>query len=357
MTKHVSPQESTARSTRRHFLHRAGRSAVASAAAATLWDGHAPAMAARAPGAKPAEGKVGYRLLGRTGLRVSEVGFGGHSWAYARVPDRNGGRRRPSLHEAMQMIAAGLDMGVNFFDACTPTQEHTVPGQVLKRLNKRDQVIISARLCHKQKGVPADKEQIYKFVDQRLKMWQTDYFDLLMLTNTEQDTKMSGYWDMSYSIEALEKVKRQGKIRLTGFGCHFTPALFRKAIAEFGDCFDVCSLPYNVRHRVAEQIMPVAKKAGLGIVTIKPFARGALLENRDLEGADAGLARDMMAFVLENDLVDVCICGVHTIAHVRENFSASWAKLSPGGRERLKRLAAGTPCRDAAWLEQGWLYA
>jgi aryl-alcohol dehydrogenase-like predicted oxidoreductase len=92
----------------------------------------------------------------------------------------------------------------------------------------------------------------------------------------------------------------------------------------------------------------------MGVVTIKPLARGALLAGRDTAGADAGLARDMIAFVLENPDVDVAICGVHTEAHVRENFGASWTRLSPERRERLDKLAAADACPGPAWLEKGW---
>jgi aryl-alcohol dehydrogenase-like predicted oxidoreductase len=162
---------------------------------------------------------------------------------------------------------------------------------------------------------------------------------------------------MSHAVEALERLKGQGKIRFSGFGCHFTPDLFLEAFQMYGRSFDVCSLPYNVRHRAAEQIIPAAKKAGLGVVTIKPFARGALLDGRKLDGADAGLPRDMIAFVLENPQVDVCICGVHTEAQVRENFSASWTRLSPERRQRLEEVAAVASCGTYAWLEQGWRHA
>ena len=112
-----------------------------------------------------------------------------------------------------------------------------------------------------------------------------------------------------------------------------------------------------MRHRAAETILPAAKKKDLGVITIKPFARGKFLEKRDLEGADAGLARDMIAFVLENELVDVCTCGVHTLAHVRENFSASWSELTPTARRRLDLVAATTPCDAYPWLENDWRYA
>jgi aryl-alcohol dehydrogenase-like predicted oxidoreductase len=253
------------------------------------------------------------------------------------------------------MISLGLDMGVNFFDSCTPKEEHSVPGAVIKRLKKRDAVVVSARLCHKMKGVPNDKREIDRFVDERLRLWQTDYFDILMVTNTENDTPASGYWEMSHSIEAIERLKKQGKVRFAGFGCHFTPEKYLEAFAKYGKAFEICSVPYNIRHRAAEAVIPEAKMAGLAMVTIKPFARGALLERRDGPAPGAGLARDMIAFVLENSQVDVCICGVHTEAHVKENFSASWTPLTPAARDRLNQVASRTPCPEHRWLEAGWL--
>ena len=352
MAEHVSLRSSDAGSTRRGFLKQLGQGAVAAGAAAPLLS-NAAAAAAEPPG-----GKVKYRTLGKTGLRVSEVGFGGHSWAYKQVPDGKGGRRKVNIDEAVEMIRTGMEMGVNFFDSCTAHEESLIPGEALRRLKKRDEAIVSIRVSHKMKGVEADKQEIYKWTEDRLKMWQTDHVDLCLLCNTENDTKLSGYWDMSYSIEALEKLKQQGKIRFTGFGCHFTPHYFLMAFEKFGHYFDICSLPYNVRHRAAEKVMPAAKKVGIGVITIKPFARGSLLKNRDLGGADAGLPRDMIAFVLENDQVDICTCGVHSVAQVKENFSASWTKISPSGRERLRRaagvrLAAG----EYSWLEDGWRHA
>jgi len=272
------------------------------------------------------------------------------------VPDGRGGLRRPDPDEALRMISLGLEMGVNFFDSCTPLEEHSVPGEVIKRLKKRDQVTVSARLCHKMKGVPQDKEIITRWVDERLRLWQTDRFDILMLTNTEDDTPQSGYWDMSYSLETVDRLKKQGKIRFAGFGCHFAPQWFREAFAKYGRDWDIVSVPYNARHRGAEELLGEAEKLGLGIVTIKAFARGELLQAAAPAGGGPGLARDLVAFVLENPLVDCCIVGVHSEAHVQENFSASWTKLTPTARQRLESLAARASCEGPlAWLENGWL--
>jgi len=339
-------------SSRRRFLRRLGGVALAGGAAPLWLQPAADAAGQRRPQ------RVKHRTLGKTGLSVSEIGFGGHSWSYRRVPLPGGGYRKPTIEEATEMIRLGLEWGVNFFDSCTPLEESSVPGEALRRLRARERAIVSIRVSHKMKGVPNDKQEIYRWTEQRLKLWQTDYVDLCLLCNTANDTPQSGYWDMSYSIEALDRLKRQGKIRYTGFGCHFTPELFLEAIDRFGDYFDIVSIPYNVRHRAAETVLPAAKKKNMGVITIKPFARGSLLKKRDLAGADAGLPRDMIAFVLENPQVDICTVGMHTLEQVRENLSASWTPLTPAARQRL-RVAAATPCpgRYHAWLEEGWRYA
>jgi aryl-alcohol dehydrogenase-like predicted oxidoreductase len=337
--------------TRRCFLRQLGQGAVGAAASAVALN---ESLALAAEAARPARNQVRRRKLGKTGLQVSEIGFGGHSWSIARLTGPDGSFRKVTVDEAEAMIRAGLEMGVNFLDSCTPLEESSTPGEALKRLKARDRVILSVRVSHKMKGRKQDREEIVKWTEARLKLWQTDHVELCLLCNTENDTPQSGYWDMSWSIEALDKLKQQGKIRYTGFGCHFTPEFFLKAIDRFGDYFDICSLPYNVRHRAAEDVLAAAKKKHLGVITIKPFARGALLAGRDLDHSDAGLARDMIAFVLDNPNVDVCTCGVHTLGQVRENFSASWTKLSPDGRKRMDDVAS-TPCPGHRWLEEGWL--
>jgi aryl-alcohol dehydrogenase-like predicted oxidoreductase len=349
MKEDMTKRRHQANSTRRQFLKKIGAGAVVGTMTTPLLGDLR---------SDEKEHKVKYRTLGKTGIRISEIGIGGHSWAYKRVPDGKGGLRRPTVDEAVEMIGRSIELGVNFLDSCTALVESSTPGEALKRLGMRDKVLVSIRVSHKMKGIKADKQEIYKWTEDRLRLWQTDYVDFCLLCNTENDTPQSGYWDMSYSIEALDKLKEQGKIRYTGFGCHFTPELFLEAFDKFGDYFDTCSMPYNIRHLAAEAILPAAKKKGLGVITIKPFSRGLLLKDRDLKGAYVGLPRDMIAFVLENKHVDICTCGVHTIEQTVENLSASWTKLSPSGRQRLKEVA-GTCITDRqyAWLEKDWRYA
>jgi len=326
------------RITRRRFLHRVGTTVAAGCFGA-------PAVAA----GNATVPQVPHRQLGKTGLSVSVVGFGGHSWSYPRVQDAKTGKGRPpTLDEAKAMIRHALDMGVNYFDGCTPEREHEIPGRALHELGKRKDAIICIRSIHKMKGTAADKKTLHDFINDRLKAWRTDYADIMFAGMATE-----GYWDMSYAIEALEEIKKKGQARFTGFGSHFSPPNYREAIAKYGRHFDICSMPYNVRHRAAEQVFPHAERARLGIVTIKPFARGSLfksLKKKDPNATEPNLAAQMIRFVVNNPRVDVCICGVHTLEHVKQNFGAAITKPGAAEAHRLERLARA-PTGGDDWLE------
>ena len=148
-----------------------------------------------------------------------------------------------------------------------------------------------------------------------------------------------------------------GDRSITGFGSHFSRGKYLQAIQKYGKAFDICSMPYNVYHRGAEEVFPAAEKCGLGIVTIKPFARGSLLKKKDLGGKDKGLPRQMIAYVIENKQVDCCICGVHMIGQVRENFSASSNPLTPEERRQLEGMFGSAEEIPLGWLDRGWRYA
>ena len=125
MTEHRSKPNTEADSTRRQFLKNVGFGVVAGGMAGPLLEDARSQTSAR---------KVKSRVLGKTGLKVSEIGIGGHSWAYKQVPDGKGGLRRPTVEEAMRMISDAMDKGVNFFDSCTPLVKSSTPGEALKRL-------------------------------------------------------------------------------------------------------------------------------------------------------------------------------------------------------------------------------
>ena len=88
MTEHRFKPNTEDDSTRRQFLKKVGFGALTGGMAGPLLED------ARS---KTTDQKVKSRVLGKTGLKVSEIGIGGHSWAYKQVPDGKGGFRRPTV--------------------------------------------------------------------------------------------------------------------------------------------------------------------------------------------------------------------------------------------------------------------
>jgi aryl-alcohol dehydrogenase-like predicted oxidoreductase len=258
---------------------------------------------------------VAKRRLGKTELMISEIGIGAHTFS--------NWIQSCTEQQAIEILASARDIGVNHIDANNPELEHTIPPKAMKALNCRNDFILSVRDVRLVQGNKGDIERIYSKVDQRLQQWGTDHFDLLFMGSVYNE-----FMDLSWAIEALTKVKEQGKARFTGFGCHFSRENFKKAIDMYGDAYDVTSIPYNVFHRAAEEVFPAMKEKDLGVIVIKPFAAGSLLKSKDLTGVDKGLPRDMLSFVLANEHVHSVLPGLGSVEQGQENFSASWNPIS-----------------------------
>jgi aryl-alcohol dehydrogenase-like predicted oxidoreductase len=156
-----------------------------------------------------------YRLLGKTGLKVSEIGFGG--WAIGGPSEASGtplGWGRTSDEESLAAIRRARELGVTFFDTADSYgfgRSESLLGIVLSR--KRDAVVIATKV-----GVARDGEgrlrkdfsraHIQHAVDGSLKRLRTDYIDLYQLHNPTLDELRRD--DVQ---EAMDRLQESGKIR------------------------------------------------------------------------------------------------------------------------------------------------
>ena len=294
---------------RRQFLGTVGKGAAIGALAPITLKGIPSVFAATGTE------QVKKRRLGKTELMISEIGIGAHTFS-SWIKDCTD-------KQAIEILASARDIGVNHIDADNPDPEHIIPSKAMRTLNARDDFILSVRDVHTIEGDKGDIARINAKVEQRLKNWGVDYFDLLFM-----GTVFNDFVDHSYAIEALEKIQEQGKARFVGFGCHFSRENFLKAINLYGDFFDVTSVPYNPYHRGAEEIFPALAEKDLGVIIIKPFAAGSLLKNKDLQGKDKDLPRNMLSYILANKYVHSVLPGFSSVEQGREDFSASWNPLT-----------------------------
>ncbi len=217
-----------------------------------------------------------YRTLGRTGLSVSEVGFG--AWAIggpAKLGDVVIGWGEVDDTTSLRAIEAAYDAGVTFVDtadAYGDGRSERLIGRALRA--NRDRVVIATKVGNR---TSADGKWVKDFsgawirtaIDASLGRLGMDCVDLYQL---HSGTDTAQYRDETF--EALEAIKAQGKIRYYGVSvgpASHGPWVIRNTRA------DVIQVVYNMLQREPEQeLLPLAEAQGVGIIARVPLASGFL---------------------------------------------------------------------------------
>jgi aryl-alcohol dehydrogenase-like predicted oxidoreductase len=289
-----------------------------------------------------------YRPLGRTGLRVSEIGFGAASWW---------GLRRMDEAEAIRLVHAALEGGVTLFDTGSAYSGGEAEPRLGRALNGRDAHSL----------VVATKAGTY-FADGRVRR---DFSPAAIASSAERSLKALGLEALPLLqlhgpaiseltedlLEALEGLKARGLVRALGINS-FDPGVIAHATAL--PQINVVMVDYNVLRPEREPLIARAAAAGKGVLAGMPLAMGhlglrlhKLTGARDLWYAARALARHRsevvrglrfgflnrleditgaqaaLAYVLANPGVSAAVVGATRLSHVRDNLAASGLTLRP----------------------------
>jgi len=324
--------------TRRHFLE-----ATSALSAGLAW------RAGRASeGNKPPAMK--YRRLGRTGLRVSEMGLGCASGLRSEQlgPTLFNGYRE----ELPAIVRKVLECGGNF--VATSASYHDTE-EILGRAirGRRKEVYIFTATG------AADAQRVTADCERSLKSFQTDVLDGYFC---------HGGWRDGFA-EAAPKLKQQGKIRFIGMSCH-VPATHRPRV-EAG-LVDFILQPYNYMNLAkwtektdrpaTEELLDFCKKKDVGVIAIKPMT-GHFIPNWAKDASDPKVARLMeelkdfgkknlyqafLMWVLKNANVSCAAVGMGAVEDVAEDCAAVAGQLTWQHRRLLEDYAAaatGDYCR------------
>lgn len=324
-----------------------------------------------------------YRLLGRSGLRVSPLSLGTMTFGV----DAGWGTGRD---EAMDMMAHFVEQGGNFIDTANfyaNGNSEQIVGEFLK--GRREQLVISTKYSLSMR--PGDpnasgnhRKNMVQAVEASLKRLQTDYIDLLYLH----------LWDSRTPVEeilrAFDDLARAGKILYAGVSD--TPAwqISRlQAIADLRGWTPLVALqiPYSLAERTVErEFMPMAREMGLGVLPWSPLAGGVLAgkySRSDLaprgDASQAGLdsrkninlatgrltekslgiadmvavvagelgktpAQVALAWTLLNPAVTSPIIGARTFGQMQDNLAALDIRFDADQCERLEAVSAVEAC-------------
>ena len=230
-----------------------------------------------------------YRVLGKTGLEISRLGFGG-------IPIQ-----KIDAEGTRVLVGELVDKGVNFIDTArgyTVSEEYL--GYALEGV--RDKFVLAT------KSMARTKEAMASDIDVSLRNLRTNYIDLYQIHNpsaADLDTVMAD----GGALEALFEARAAGKIGHIGITLH-SVELFRRAIEL--DWVETVMFPYNLVETQGEELIAECERRNIGFICMKPLAGGAI--------EDARLA---MRFILNNHAVTVVIPGMAEISEIRENASVS----------------------------------
>jgi predicted aldo/keto reductase-like oxidoreductase len=246
-------------------------------------------------------------ILGRTGLKVKSLGFGG-------IPIQ-----RVSEEEAVRVVRRCYEIGINYYDTArgyTNSEERI--GKVLEDV--RQEVFLATK-----SGRRKAKEMLEE-LEISLKNLRTDWIDVYQLHNVSSYEAWDQIKGPGGALEALYKARDEGKIRHLGVTSH-DPTVLAEIVRE--DIFETIMIPYNyLTLKPEEELLPLCKEKNVGTVIMKPFGGGAFSN-----------ANTALKFVLSKDYVDVAIPGMMTIAEVEENINVATGPHTLS-QEELKLIEA-----------------
>jgi predicted aldo/keto reductase-like oxidoreductase len=253
-----------------------------------------------------------YRTLGRTGLKVTVVGFGAML-----TPD----------YEPME---AAFDLGVNYVDTARRYmngRNEEIVGKALK--GRRNKVYVAT----KTPPTSQSKKDIFKDVETSLSKLQIDYIDVIQLHSLTSGERAMH----PETREALLELRKQGKVRFFGVTTHTNQADVLKAITNDPDkFFDVALVAYNFKSEPAvKEAIARAAKAGIGIVAMKTQAGGY---KTDALGPISP-HQAALKWVLQDTNVACAIPGMKDMSMLQEATAVMGMKLTRRDGQILERYA------------------
>jgi len=310
-----------------------------------------------------------YRELGRTGIKVSAIGFG--AWAIGGATEASGtplGWGQTSDDESLAAIRRARDLGITFFDTADSYgfgRSESLLGIVLSR--HRPDVVIATkvgvvRTASGQLQKDFSRRHIFHAVDGSLKRLRTDYIDLYQVHNPTLDELRR-----EEIQDAMERLQDAGKVRFWGVSVSTPEEGLEVVQRGWAHALQVL---YNVLNQApADELFPAAREKGYGIIARVPLASGLLtgkfridstfpaddirqnfltprrlqeaLERVDevksiIGGATRSLAEGALRFVLANPDVSSTIPGARNARQVEMNAAAAEGALPADVVDKLR---------------------
>jgi uncharacterized protein len=222
---------------------------------------------------RASEQPVPRRTLGRTGEKVSMIGIGGYHLGAPSVEEQ----------EAIRIVRAALDNGINFLDNCWDYNNGVSEERMGKALRDgyRQKAFVMTKIDGRTKAAAAQQ------LEESLRRLQTDHIDLLQFHEVIRDTDPERIFAAGGGMEAVLEAKKQGKVRYIGFTGHKSPEIHNKMLETafaHNFTFDSVQMPLNVMDAhydsFEKKTLPILVKHGIGVLGMKPMGDKIILQSK-----------------------------------------------------------------------------
>jgi aryl-alcohol dehydrogenase-like predicted oxidoreductase len=221
-------------------------------------------------------GEIPRRRFGRHGDLVSALGLGGYHVGVV-------GAER----DAIRLIHAAIDGGVTFLDNAWEYHDGKSEIRMGKAIrDRRQQVFLMTKVCTHGRDAKTAMRQL----EQSLRRLQTDYLDLWQIHECAYDNDPERHFARGGVVEALDRARKEGKVRYVGFTGHKDPEIHLEMLS-YKYPFDSCQLPLNgfdATFRSFEQlVLPELMKQGIAVLGMKSFGAGEAVRHKAVTPAEA----------------------------------------------------------------------
>jgi aryl-alcohol dehydrogenase-like predicted oxidoreductase len=211
--------------------------------------------------AMPQNSDIPLRQFGRSKVKISALGFGGHHLGDAE-----------DEATAVRLVQEAVDGGITFFDNCWEYHRGKSEAWMGKGLKgRRDKVFLMTKVCTHGR----DKSLAMTMLEQSLNRLQTDHLDLWQIHGVSFENDPELFIRPGGAAEALVQAKKEGKVRFVGFTGHKDPNIHLKMLAT-GFSFDAVQMPLNPfdsGFRSFEQkVLSELNRRGIAALGMKPMS-------------------------------------------------------------------------------------
>ncbi len=302
---------------------------------------------------------MNYRILGKTGLNISVLGFG--------VSPVGNVFEAVDEADAINALHYGIDHGINYFDVAPfygDTLAETRLGKALA--GKRQDIILATKCCRYIDHFDFSYDRVIKGIDESLKRLQTDYVDVFQLHDIEFGTTEQV---LNEALPALQKVKESGKARFIGITG--LPVRYLAYIARQVEIDTVLSWAHFnlVEDEINDELVPLSLEKGFGLMNAAPFMQRILTDAslpawhrspkalKDIQPVllaacqkyGLSLSDVALSYAISHPQIATTIAGMCEVNTVEKNIRAVDLVIPDALLKDIEVLAA--PVKNLMWFE------